>query len=325
MHKISKLHNLYSQEEELELLKNIPENQTYLWKYWGEFVSMSLENKKSQVFLSWVYDVMKTIIRHTWLKTIESFDDIWFLFNELKNLKYQRNWSSVTYNTYRKNLNSYFLHLIRMKYINDNPIHRIQKSKEADKSQPITNIEDIWVLIKLLEKWETMEELRDCLYFKLAILTCARPVELLNLKIGSLFDNRSKVRISWAKQNSKERIYSIKSIENNILRYIISVSKAWRNKELNDNLFLSVSKKWKPLTTNWLNKLYQRISKKTWFKITTYMIRRYGATMMYKRWLWPNEMMDFLWHTRWSTTKWYIQNSEEFTRKGTEIMSSIFW
>ncbi|MDD2566030.1 MAG: site-specific integrase [Candidatus Gracilibacteria bacterium] len=323
MHKVSKLYELFSEGEELNIMSLIPEHQTPLWKYWKEFIMMSLENKKSQIFLSGVYDMIKAIIRHTGLKTIESFSDIPYLFDELIKLKHNKNWSSVTYNTYRKNLNSYFLHLERMKIINDNPIKRIQKAKEADKSQPITNIEDIEKLLTFLKEGGTLEDRRDYLYFRLAILTGARPVELLNLRIKSISDDRKEIHISGAKQNSKERIYNIESLSNVLTVYFKSVSKLGRAKELSDYLFLSAGSRGQSLTSNGINKLYQRLSKNLGFKINTYMIRRYSATALYKSGLEPNSLMDFLGHTRWATTKKYIQNSSDFTKKATDIMSGI--
>ena len=316
-------HYLLDQTEEDLILTKISEYETPLWKYWDEFVTMSLENWKSKVFLSWVYSVFKNILKNTDLITIECFDNIEFLFDELVKLKTARNWSPVTYNSYRKCLNSYFLHLVRMKHINDNPIHRIQKAKEADKAQPITNMNDVENLLDFLDKWKTMENLRDNLYFNLAVLTGARPIELLNLTLNSFTDDRKDVRISWAKQNSKERIYEAESISDCLSNYIKSVSRLWRTLELNDYLFLSATARWKPFTSDWVNKLYQRLEKKLWFRINTYMIRRFAATNLYKDWLAWNELMDYLWHTRWATTKKYIQNSSDFTKKATGLMSKF--
>lgn len=323
MYKTSKLYTLLNKKEEEVAFIKTNNIWTHLWKYWDEFISISLENWKSRKFLSWVYDILRTIIKHTNLNTIECFNDIRFLCDELSKIRETRNWTPVTYNTYRKNLNSYFLHLERMKYINDNPIKRILKSKEADKSQPITNIEDIKVLLDLFEKEDSIENLRNGLYFKLAILTWARPIELLNLTINSFSSDRKEVRISWAKQNSKERIYRIDTLNELLIKYIKKVSERWRSKELDNYLFISISEKWKPLNSNWINKLYQRLTNKLGFKINTYMIRRFSATQLYKSWVDWHEMMDFLWHTRWATTKKYIQNSSDFTNKATNIMSWI--
>lgn len=321
MYRLSKLHNLFSEKEENNLLEKIPQNQTYLWKHWEEFLTMSLRSRRSQIYLSWIYDSMKSFIKDTLLRTIESFDNPHLLTNEFHRMMSERNWSPVTFNTHRKNLNSYFLHLKRMKYIKDNPINSIQKLKEDNKAQAIINDYQIHELLNLLRNDTSFEWLRNLLYFEIAILTWARPIEILNLNLNSFSSNRDEIRISWAKQNSKARIYDTKNIKNTLSNYLKIVSKSGRSRELNEYLFLSATTNWAPLTTNGVNKLYKRLNKKLNFKINTYMIRRFVATDMYKNWANIYEVMDFLWHTRLATAKKYIQNSSEFTKKWTDMMS----
>ncbi|EKE28354.1 MAG: putative histidine kinase [uncultured bacterium (gcode 4)] len=295
-----------------------------IWKMWKfpydlETIKKGYHKSKISLLDLWYNEVDQKLLKNIWKFNFE------FFF--IKNTFDEYNITKFPYldiNTYRKNLNSYFLHLMRMKYINDNPMKRLLKAKESDKSQPCATQEQIDRLFDLLENvWDTLEHLRNLLYFRIALLTGARPVEILNMNLESFTLGRTELKLSWAKQNSKARHYEIGDLSVLLSKYLKAVSESWRSKELKNHLFLSLSEDWKPLTSNWINKLYQRIAKKLWFTVNTYMIRRFAATLLHKNWVDINAMMDFLWHTRFSTTKKYIQNSSEFTKKATDIMSRV--
>lgn len=91
-------------------------------------------------------------------------------FETAHKLRIERGWSSSSFNSYRKNVNTYFKWLADNGEIDGNPITRIKKRKEAFKNYPIPAKEDFEKIFSYVENRSCTNEMqrrRDVLFFRL--------------------------------------------------------------------------------------------------------------------------------------------------------------
>lgn len=142
-------------------------------------------------------------LTHSDLVSIESWQNGAAVQDSFLRMKQNRKWSNVTYNSYRKALMSYFQALEDADIVAKNPIRKIRKCPEAPKDQPKLRKSDIEPLFRELSTYRPgvsyLLFYRNYLFFLLSYYTGARPVEILDLKIGSFSADRSVIRIVGAK------------------------------------------------------------------------------------------------------------------------------
>lgn len=315
---------LLDAEEEQSILAKLDTTKTPLWKYWAEFIELSLEYWKSPVTVSGVRHTLLFFLRYTELNTIESWFDTMEVSLILSRLKKERSWSPVTLNSHRKALNTYFLFLLRFGFISENPIMKIIKMPEPMRNMPTLTEIDIKALIGQLiyrECSSEFERLRNILFVKIAILTWARPKELIGLTSESINENRTKIRINGAKQKWKERFYELNtSIRQTLSSYLKESVRLGRYHELKNGLFLSSKERWVRWTYSGVNKLFQRVSAELWKPYTVYMIRRYACTELFAQNVPIQNIQLFMGHNRLATTYRYNNNSTRNTKDCTDIL-----
>ncbi|EKE26537.1 MAG: hypothetical protein ACD_4C00249G0002 [uncultured bacterium (gcode 4)] len=323
----SKYYSLLNKEEENLLNSKISDNETPLWIHWPEYANTYKDLWRSNVTIKRVYDCVRFFIKNTELNTIESWSfRPYNLQTRLSEISNERQWQNSTFNTYIKNMKSYLNFLEKMQLIEKSVIWDLYRKGEKPINQSITSEEEIKTILKYIENKNyasSLESYRNRLFFLICSISWARPIQLLNLTIDSFINNRTEVVISWAKQKWKTLYYKLPTAVIDVFKlYVAEVVCLERDKELWENLFLSVSQKWKPWTNEWVNKLYQRIKKDTWIHFTAYMIRRQVVTKLI------NDNPDsidftrlFMWHTRASTTMRYLQPSSKLTDKWVSILS----
>lgn len=312
-------------EEELnEIVKKVKPSDTPLWKYWDEFINISLDFWKSTETLFSVKTTMKFFLRHTDLNSLESWDSPVNTAQVLRTLIQERWWSAVTLNSHRKNMNTYFLFLTRFDYIERNPIMKIIKMPEQSKNKPtLTKAEIPEVLSRLMHRPSAsrLEQLRNILFFQIAVITWARPKELLRLTVNSISSDRKTICINGAKQKGKERYYELNTtIQWTLSLYFQETVRQSRYEELSRCLFVSARKLKKPWTYVWVNKLFQRVSKEIGKRVTLYMVRRYACTELFANDIPIQNIQIFMWHNRLATTYWYNYNSSRNTQSCTKIL-----
>lgn len=311
-------------DELIQISEKIPQHETPLWKYWGEFIEISLSFWKSPITLQWVQSTFRFILRHTDLLTIECWQNTLQASLALSTIKKERGWSNVTMNSHRKTLNTYFLFLKRFQFIEENPIMAIPTSSETSKNMPTLSVHDVRAIqghLMYRSNKSAIERYRNLLFVQIAILTGARPKELLELKADSICANRKKIRINGVKQKWKERFYDLnKQVQETLSLYFAETNRLWRYDELSKNLFISMTHRGQGWTYRWVNKLCQRISHEMGLHVTMYMFRRHACTELFAKNVSIQNIQIFMGHNRLATTYRYNHNSTRNTKECTDIL-----
>lgn len=321
----SKLYFLLPVEEQQIVSLSLKSGQTPLWQHWEEFVEHYLREGKSEVTVGNVRDVLRYVTRNLNLLTVEQCNTPSILREALFKAKSERNWSNVTFNSYVKNLNTYFLWLLDMEYINENKIMKVRKCKEEQNEQYTLSEERVLQLLgHLTQRRQTrLERWRNQLFVQLVALTGARPCELMAIQcrdIKMVENGGYKLVIGGRKQKGRNRYYRLTS--NIVATYeaYINVRQTFGREE--PNLFVSCSKR-----TGWTDKgmrcLFKRLSKELGFKVTAYSIRRYVATKLDASGVDIRDIMNHLGHTRLSTTMRYIERSCCLTDRGVDVLGKV--
>jgi integrase/recombinase XerD len=312
-----------------EGLKNyeshVPLGMTPLWNYWNEFVLHYLREGKSEVTIKSVRDVLRFFVRQLKILTIEDCNNPDILREALFKAKEERNWSNNTLNTYRKNVNTYFLWLLDMEYIEENKIKKVRKCKEVQNEQLTLTEEQVSTVRKrIADRRQTrLERWRNILFFDILILTGARPCELEAMQIRDIQDegNGYKIVIQGRKQKGRKRFYTLPSSIRDTYEMYISVRQDLGREE--SCLFSSQSKR-TGFGYKGISKLLQKLSEEVGFRITAYSIRRFVATRLYLNNVSLKDTQQHLGHTRPSTTMRYIEHTCALTDRGVEVMGEMF-
>lgn len=299
---------------------------TSLLHYWDEFVKHFEFEGKSPVTIGKVRDSLEFLVRNCGVLTVEQCNTPKILREALFEQKQKRNWSNTTFNTYVKNINTYFIWLEDMEYIKKNKIKMIRKHKAEQNEQITLSSEQVKLLIGHLRAREThtrLERLRNELFFGIAIVSGARPCELTNMKVADVresINGNCEICIRGRKQKGKPRYYNLPSWLIEIYSMYMDVrSKLERNES---KLFISASKR-----TGWTyqgaRKLCIKLTKELGFKVTCYAIRRFVATELFKKGLEMPHIMNHMGHTRPSTTMGYVRNSGALTSDGVDMLGRI--
>lgn len=301
-------------------------NKTPLWAHWSDFVEERLFLGRSAVTITGIRDSLRYFIRLGGVTTIEECNDVLTVKNALFRVMKERSTGPSTYNTHRKNLSCYFNWLTNYEYIQENKLKKLPKAKEVLKDKPYLNDEQVKLVIGHIitrKELSTLISARNIAFVQILRFTGARPIELLRMKVSDINEEKDQltVTIYGAKQKGQKRTYSIKDNGTaNAIKHYLKLKEATRSNE--SKLFISASKR-----TGWtqkgMQKLFQKISKELGIKVTAYAFRRHVATKLWLTGLQPIEIMDYMGHSRLSTTRKYIEDGPDRTLKGAETMSGF--
>lgn len=292
-----------------------------LWEYWEEFVKSYLSEGRSEVTVKGVRDALRFVIQKMSIHTIEECNDSRKMYNCLHEKRDELNWANSTFNTYRKNINTYFIWLYDMSYIKENNITKIRKCKERINEQLTLNDEQIQMLrVWIHQRRQTRFcRWRNLFFIELLILTAARPCELLEMEFRHLRRQEETyiATIQGHKQKGKARYYRLPSSIRDSFEMYSKIRRELGRHET--SLFLSQSKR-----TGWTEKgmrnLFKRLSNELGFKITAYSIRRYVPTKLNSAGVAIQDIAEHLGHTRITTTKRYIERSCGLTNKSVNVL-----
>lgn len=316
-------------EDELALYNSmIPPGKTALWKYWEEFIEMRIRVHRSHESLKNTRDAIRYIVRHAETYTLEEFDNPGEITTRLLNMKDKRGICSNTYNTYLKNLKSYFIYLVRQEIIPENKLDKVEKDKGVVAPQPTLSESEVKIINGAMEKGNsqlpTIYNLRNLILVRLFILTGARPGELLSIKDTNFeFDKSSLgsvLRLQGSKQNNKLRPYELDTELTSIIR-AYQHEKQLNGKEI-DYFFISASHKG-PLTKVGIRNLFRGLSKQLGFYVTPYGFRRFVATKLHQSEVPIATISLHLGHTNTKTTNNYIERYSVMNKEGTNIMNMV--
>lgn len=310
-------------EEEIDHLSHkVSKNETPLWSYWSEFVNQYLVLGRSKTTVRNVRDALRFLLRNTDFLSIEQCNNNRELQRLLIQLKQDREWTGCTYNSYLKNLKTYFIWLESVDYIDENRLLKVAKSKEEQNEQITHSEEQVQAIVKHIRdrRQSRLERSRNVFFIDLLRFSGARPCELVSLKVDDVkpYKGSYRVRLNGAKQKGKPRYYNLPSVlRDSYESYMIQRNKLRPDE---DNLFISLSKR-----TGWTKKgmtsLLKRLSKELNFRIVSYGFRRYVASSLYEETKDMRVIGDFLGHTRASTTLGYVASTCARTKEAGDIMA----
>lgn len=309
-------------KEELEVHeKELPPNDTPLWLYWPEFVEKYLRTGKSEVTVKGVRDGLRYAVRQLKIYSIQQLNNPRLVEEALFQYQARHHIKNNTYNSYRKNFNTYCLWLEKMEYIEKNNIMKVDKcTVEHDEHLTLTDEQVKLVVAYIHDRKQTRLELfRNIFFIDLARYTGARPCELLGLKVKDIsrFGNTYRLALRGRKQKGRIRYYEFSSfLQASYETYMNYRSAVHKNEEY---LFISCSRR-----TGWtyagVKKLFQKMSKDLGFLVTLYSFRRYVATRLYNEGKSLERIADYLGHTRTATTRRYIAQTCALTKDCGDLM-----
>ncbi|MBT4385045.1 site-specific integrase [Candidatus Peregrinibacteria bacterium] len=311
-----------TEEEEFEELIN-PEH-TPLWECWPNYIRRQEVFQHSLSTTRSVRDTLRMLMRHCGIYSVEDYNDPEVIQDALLELKGNRGFGETTYNSYLKNIKSYLIFLRRNGIIKEVHLDRVEKFKNIIHEQHTqTEEEVIQVLAQLLNRRQTtLERLRNIFFYKLLILTGARPSELERLKKENIIKQGEKwtIKIRGGKNKPSNRFYYLPSgVKDALIPYMLYRKQLARNE---DWLFASQSKR-----TGWTSKgmrhLLKKLSKELGFTVGLYSTRRYVATKLALAGATDSEIGNHLGHTRLSTTKRYIKQCGALTKKNVDKLSEL--
>jgi site-specific recombinase XerD len=290
--------------------EQVSDDKTPIWLYWDEFVDDYRSEGRSEITIRNVRDTLRLILTNTKLYSIEEINNPRLLKDAMKEIAQARNWKPSTFNTCRKNLNTYFLWLEAYEYINENKIKKVRKDKEQAKNRYTFTDEQVHKVVQAVYHREqnSLARWRNVLFIHLLSITGARPVELLNLTLDDVYqaNNTYRIQIDGAKQNQSVRPYILDSMGRDVFEMYMKTRKKLGREE--DFLFVSATNKGKCWTYSGVRKLFGSLSADCGFRVICYGFRRYVATALFKESTPLVEIMHHLGHTNMRTTSMYIDD-----------------
>lgn len=317
------MHNLllFSREQFESFQPLVPSGETPLWQYWDAFQERYLESGRSLITVRNVRDALKFVIMRLGLFSLEQVNNSAILENVLFAYKKSIGISNVTFNTYLKNLNTYFKWLEQHEYIAINGLRKIMRCKEEINEQHTLSEEQVKSVVGQVysRKQNKLERLRNTFFIQLIRFTGARPCELLSLRyqdiklVGGVY----RLKIAGRKQKGRIRYYNLDTAVRDAFDSYVVCRSLLRSRE--HMLFISCSGEggW---TSKGMRGLFRRLSDELGFRVTAYGFRRYVATRLNAKGVEMKDIQNYMGHTRATTTQRYIERSGILTAKGCAAM-----
>ena len=329
MTKIETLSQLLPENELKDALKKVPKGETPLWQYWEEFLEDFLDEDGSRHTVKAVRSFLAHLIRHTPAVSIEYCNNSRNVTKLLKQMKSERGFKNTTRNKYKNVLNTYFIWLEDMEYIEENKIRKVRKSKEESVevySLTGKQIEEIFFYIYESDQTPFVKK-RGMLMFNIFRATGARQCEVLALKPSDIyFQPRTGkhpatwvIRLHRAKQKgSIDHLPIPQWVADSYLDFMEIRNKTRANEEF---LFVSQCKRDTGLTDKGVTYFLKQLESVLGFKITSRSFRTHVATRLMEEGKGIQDIAFYLGHKRISTTLRYIRKTPLMHRACADVMS----
>lgn len=273
----------------------------------------------------------KKVSQWVWERMIERYQSVFNLFTQspyiiatdlstyttrnFKKLLWEnlisRNWTSSTYNSYRKYLKCYCQYLKNEWYLDENPFDNIQKRKEPKKlPKTLTKDETRELILKLPHIFDTKTYIwkRNETIVLTYLYTGLRLSELINLNIENLQLHQWYIKvIQW--KGGKDRIIPISRVLTKKLAQYMLI----RNKDYKDNwnspLFPTFY--WNHLQKRDLKMIMAKLRESLSFYFTWHQLRHTFATELVRNNFDIYNISRILWHSSIDTTKIYLSVDTE--------------
>ncbi len=234
-------------------------------------------------------------------------------------LKY--NWSSHTYNRTKKNLKVFFDYLIRIWYIQNNPLINI-KLRKLEKTLPKyfnkTQVLELRKLINSKYSWSDYLSLRNNTILYTFLFTWIRLNELITLKISDLDFLSWIINIQHWKGNKQRLVPMVDFLQKKLIDYIN------QKKLYCDNDLLFATRYGWIMQHRDIYTFIKVIQKEVSYKITPHMFRHTFATELVRKNINLYNISKILWHSRLETTKIYL-NLDLSSIKETLNLSNLYF
>lgn len=284
-----------------------------LWimkKFWNLYVDDFLIEKSIN---QWVSDRMIEIY-HTVFRLVDISQDVTLADLESytpQNFKrflweyfIERNWSSKTYNHYRKYIRCYCEYLKNEWYLQDNPIDRILKRKEAKTLPKTLSSEQVKELQKSLEKTFDMNTIiwvRNKTMVYTYLYTWMRLSELTNLKTEDLRIHDGFIRvIQW--KGGKDRLIPL---TREAIKHLHNYLKE-KKKSLIKSDYIFPTAYWNAIQRKDMQAIIKKIREHISFHFTWHQLRHTYATELVKNNFDIYNISQILGHSTIDTTKIYL-------------------
>ena len=213
------------------------------------------------------------------------------------------NINPVTFNTRRKNLNTFFNWLVEEEYIEKSPMKSIKKAKEGHKPKHVS----LDVVLQLLNVCDlnTYTGLRDYTCIALSIDTGIRPSEMHQLLYSDF--NFENLQFTIPEEVAKTRVERTLPLNEKLIPFLLRLHEyhieyGWSEENL--PIFTCINKS--PLNRfSWRRRLLI-YSEKIGVKVTPYMLRHSAAMGMLRNKANVFHVQKMLGHTNLNTTRIYV-------------------
>lgn len=218
----------------------------------------------------------------------------------------KNNWSSHTYNRYRKNLKIFCDYLLKKWFIKEkhNPLKNILVRKTDKRLPKYLTSSQVYQLKKAIdETYNTHNFLalrnKAILYFYL--YTWCRLNELVNLKFTDLNFQNWTIRINKWKWNKDRLVPLVFLLSDLIIAFEIKKRKIWIKTDI-----LFPSKFRCPLRHRDIYEILNKVKSKLDFHLTPHMFRHTFATELVRKNINLYNISKILWHSNVKTTEIYL-------------------
>lgn len=252
------------------------------------------------------------------LNDFKSFCNREFNTAELASIEYAiiRSWivflvgkglSNSSINRKMSSLRSFYNFLIKSKQISVNPLQKHTALKVAKKVQVPFSKEEVNAVIEDLYLGQDFESIRNRLMVELFYSTGMRRIELINLKLSSVYIHENSIKV-LGKRNKERMIPLLESVVKSLNEYIV------KREELvpkHDFLFMTNkgNKIYETLVYRVINKYFSKVSTKV--KKSPHILRHSFATHLLNQGADLNSVKELLGHASLASTQVYTHSSLE--------------
>lgn len=243
------------------------------------------------------------------LKVIEAF-----FFNGRVN----RNWSSVTFRSYTKNLNTFMKWLVKEEYIPENYLEKLEKPRLEKRIPRTLSKEQALVLLECA--FNMPSQYRFCKYRNRAIIAIMlmaglRRKEVVSLKLNEVSIENGSIFINQGK-GGKDRIIPMNSRLKILLSEYLQQRTKYGKKCL--NFFVSIQKD-NPLGVSGLKKLIDELKRRTKMDFSAHTLRHAFARLMLEGGCDIYTLSKLMGHSKITTTTIYLSCSNQQMTKSVEM------
>ena len=278
--------------------------------YWVNFIDDFLYEKSVNEGLSpKTLECYKTSFNLLFLNKYVDIED----FSTFTEINFKRmlwdaflsnNWSSNTYNRYRKELKTFCDYLLKNGFLISNPFDNIEPRKLKKNLPKALNLKQVKELFNRIENTFFSKDFlstRNKTIFYYYIYTWCRLSELIKLKFSDLDFLNKVIRIDQWKWNKDRLVPLTNDLSDILIKYLIKKNESW----IFTNLVFP-TKNWRELQKRDIYSLVKKLKVSLSFDFTPHMLRHTFATELLRKELDIYKISRVLWHSNVKTTQIYL-------------------